>query len=97
MVREIKEEVGLHVKVQELLSIQQVIYPKEYWKRSHFIFFDYLCKAEGNQTVRIDSKEIQSTVWVRPEEALNMNIDRYLRHFLLRLLDRSVPFMVSWK
>ena len=97
LVREIKEEVGLRVKVQELLSVQQVIYPKEFWKKSHFIFFDYLCKAEGNQTVRVDSNEIQSAVWVRPEEALNMNIDRYLRHFLLRLLDRSVPFMVSWK
>ena len=47
--------------------------------------------------MKVDSNEIQSTVWVRPQEALNMNIDRYLRHFLLRLLDRSVPFMVSWK
>ncbi len=97
LAREIQEEVGLKVKVEELLSVQQVIYPSEFWKKAHFIFFDYLCKAEGNQTVKVDSNEIQSTVWVRPQEALNMNIDRYLRHFLLRLLDRSVPFMVSWK
>lgn len=97
LVREISEEVGLEVKVQELLSVQQVIYPKEFWRKAHFIFFDYLCKAEGNQAVKVDSNEIQNAVWVRPQEALTMNIDRYLRHFLLRLLDRSVPFMISWK
>ena len=97
LIREINEEVGLSVKIQELLSVQQVIYPKEYWRKAHFIFFDYLCKAEGNQLVKVDSNEIQNAVWVGPKEALNMNVDRYLRHFLLRLLDRSVPFMISWK
>ena len=95
--REIKEEVGLDVKVEELLSIQQVIYPKEFWKRSHFVFLDFLCRAEGAQNVRIDGNEIQNTLWVDPKKALNLNIDRYLRHFLLRLLDRSVPFLISWK
>ena len=95
--REIKEEVGLDVKVEELLSIQQVIYPKEFWKRAHFVFLDFLCRAEGAQNVRIDGNEIQNTLWVDPKKALNLNIDRYLRHFLLRLLDRSVPFLISWK
>jgi mutator protein MutT len=97
IVREIKEEVGLQIKVEELLSIQQVIYPKEFWKNAHFIFFDYLCRAEGEQTVKVDSDEIQSTVWTTPQEALKLNIDRYLRHFITRLLDRSAPFIISWK
>jgi mutator protein MutT len=97
LMREIKEEVGLHVNVGELLSIQQVIYPKEFWKKAHFVFFDYLCAMQGNQTVNLDANEIQSVIWVEPKDALDMNIDRYLRHFLLRLLDRSAPFVVSWK
>ena len=95
--REIKEEVGLDVKVEELLSIQQVIYPKEFWKRAHFVFLDFLCRADGAQNVIVDGDEIQNTLWVDPKEALNLNIDRYLRHFLLRLLDRSVPFLIAWK
>ena len=95
--REIKEEVGLDVKILELLSIQQVIYPKEFWKRAHFVFLDFLCKAEGKQEVEIDKDEIQATIWVDPKEALSLNIDRYLKHFLLRLIDRSVPLLVSWK
>ena len=95
--REIKEEVGLDVVVSELLSIQQVIYPKEFWKKAHFVFLDFICKSEGNQTVRVDRNEIQATIWVDPREALNLNIDRYLRHFLLRYNDRSVPFLVAWR
>jgi phosphoglycolate phosphatase len=97
LVREIKEEVGLDIKVVDLVSIQQVIYPSEFWKKAHFIFFDYLCKVDGDQTVKIDANEIQRTIWAEPKEALNLNIDKYLRHFLLRLIDKSVPFCVTWK
>ena len=97
LVREIKEEVGLEIAVTELLSIQQVIYPKEFWKRAHFIFFDYLCKVEGNQAPTVDENEIQAVIWASPKDALNLNIDRYLRHFIERLLDRSKPFIVSWR
>jgi ADP-ribose pyrophosphatase YjhB (NUDIX family) len=98
LVRECHEEVGLDVDVIELLSIQQVIHPREFWRSDvHFIFFDYLCKAPGKQKARVDSDEIQSVTWALPLDALNFKIDRYLRHFLLRLVDRSVPFSVSWK
>ena len=98
LVREIKEEVGLDVKVVELISIQQVIYPKEFWKRAHFIFFDYLCNAKGNQIPVVDSNEIQATIWVNPREALQLNIDRYLKHFIGRILDpANTSFIVSWR
>jgi len=97
LVREVKEEVGLDVKVVDLLSIQQVIYPKEFWKKAHFIFFDYLCSVEGDQTVCVDKDEIQDTIWTSPDDALSKNIDRYLEHFIKRLIDRSVPFSVAWK
>ena len=98
LIRECKEEVGLDVSVVELLSIQQVIHPKEFWRSDvHFIFFDYLCKAEEGQEAKVDSDEIQSIIWVDPKEALDLKIDRYLRHFILRLLDKSTPFSVSWK
>ncbi|MGH2638509.1 MAG: hypothetical protein ACRDF4_04405, partial [Rhabdochlamydiaceae bacterium] len=73
------------------------IYPKEFWKKAHFIFFDYLCNVGGNQEVKVDASEIQSTIWVNPKEALTMNIDRYLKHFISRLMDRSTPFSVFWK
>jgi ADP-ribose pyrophosphatase YjhB (NUDIX family) len=98
LIRECKEEVGLDIRVVELLSIQQVIHPKEFWKNdAHFIFFDYLCRAEGRQEAKVDSNEIQSIIWVDPKEAFKLNIDRYLRHFLSRLIDKSTPFSMAWK
>ncbi len=96
MIREAKEEVGLDVSIVELLSVQQVIYPAEFWKKAHFIFFDYLCRAGGDQVPRVDSREIQETVWVRPADALKLGVDRYLGHFIMRLVDRSLPFVVAW-
>jgi len=98
LVREIKEEVGLEIQVLDLISIQQVIYPREFWKRAHFIFFDYLCSIKGNPTPVVDSNEIQSTIWVRPQDALKLNIDRYLKHFIGRILDKeNTQFIVSWR
>ena len=98
LVRECKEEVGLDVNVIELLSIQQVIRPKEFWRSDvHFIFFDYLCSVNGKQVAKVDADEIQSVIWADPTEALNLKIDRYLNHFIMRFIDRRVPFIVSWK
>lgn len=97
LVREIKEEVGLDIKVVDLISIQQVIYPTEFYRRAHFIFFDYLCTMHGSQSVKVDANEIQQTIWTTPKEALSLNIDRYLRHFLNRLIDKSAPFNMTWK
>ncbi len=97
LVREIKEEVGLNITVLDLISIQQVIYPKEFWKRAHFIFFDYLCRVVGDQKPVVDSNEIQSTIWASPQDALKLNIDRYLKHFIGRILDKEhTPFIISW-
>lgn len=97
LIREIKEEVGLDIKVIDLVSVQQVIYPSEFYRKAHFIFFDYLCSLDGDQEVQVDQKEIQRTIWTLPKDALNSNIDRYLRHFLMRLIDKSLAFSVVWK
>ncbi len=99
LIREIREEVGLEIEVEELLSVQQVIHPKEFYKdKVHFIFFDYLCRIkEGSPEAKVDEKEIEAVIWVDPKEALNMKIDRYLRHFINRLMDRTQPFIVSWQ
>lgn len=97
LVREVKEEVGLDIDVIELVSVQQVIYPAEFWKRAHFIFFDFLCRTKGDEQAIPDRDEIQEVVWVSPEKALTMEIDKYLRHFIMRILDSSLPFLMTWK
>ncbi len=84
--REVKEEVGLDVKPVRLLLTQEAIYSKEFYKRRHYIFLDYLCKAR-NDRVRIDNKEIQSYIWVKPREGLKLHVDTYTKRLLLAYLD----------
>lgn len=79
--REVKEEVGLEVDPVRLLLIQEAIYSEEFYKPRHFIFFDYLCTARSSD-VQIDNREIQSYVWVKPEETLEMRVDTFTKRLL---------------
>ncbi len=76
--REVQEEVGLDVDVVELLLVQETIFTEEFWKRKHFIFFDFLCKT-NNQEVRLDSDELQDYLWLVPGQASNMDLDSFIR------------------
>ena len=74
--REVKEEVGLDVEVGEMLLTQEAIFSKEFWKKKHFIFFDFICTVEG-QHVKLDQKELQEYVWKYPGAALNLDLDSF--------------------
>jgi len=81
IVREVKEETGLDSEVVELLVLQQAIYPKDYQKHEHYIFMDYVCKARSSE-VKLDGRELQSYVWVKPEDALKLDLEEYTRKFV---------------
>lgn len=89
IVREVKEEVGIKVKPVELLAVQDVILPEEFYDHSkHFIFLDFLCEAITDD-VKVDRKEISEYIWVNPEEALSMDIEKYTR--------RLIKIYLKWK
>ncbi len=80
--REIKEEVGLDVKIGDLLLIQEVIKPEEFYDNSrHFIFFDFVCYSEDTN-VKIDNLEIVNYVWVSLDEALKLDVEKFTRNLL---------------
>lgn len=85
--REVKEEVGLDVEVVEFLTMQEAIYAKEFYKKKHFIFFDFLCQV-GDQQVKLDHDEIQDCIWEYPGAAFNRNLDSFtwktLSHYMQR-------------
>ena len=81
IVREVKEETGLDCVVEELLFVQQAIYPKGFYKHEHYIFMDYVCKATSSE-VKLDRRELQSFLWMRPEEALKLDLEEYTRKFV---------------
>jgi nucleoside triphosphatase len=86
--REVREETGLDSQPVELLIVQQAIYPKDYHKHEHFIFMDYVCRAESTD-VKLDGRELQEYVWVSPEEALKLNLEEYTRNFVEKYVKKS--------
>lgn len=85
--REVKEETGLNVEPVKLLLIHQAIYPEDYHKHEHFIFMDYICQTKSSE-VKLDGRELQEYVWMKPEEALKLDMEEYTRNFVNRYLER---------
>jgi len=86
--REVKEEVGLDVEVAEVLLVQEAIFAEEFWKRKHFIFFDFLCKSKDMQ-VKLDGREIQEYIWEYPGAAFRLNLDSFTKKTIEKYLQRS--------
>jgi nucleoside triphosphatase len=84
--REVREETGLDVEPVKLLLVQQAIYPKDYHKREHFVFMDYVCKTRSSE-VKLDGRELQEYVWVKPEDALKLDMEEYTRSFVVKYLE----------
>jgi len=86
-VREAKEETGLDVRDLRFLCWQEFIYDLSFWKRRHFIFFDYACRADST-VVRLND-EAEEAIWIEPEKALELPIDIYTRVSLLEYLKKK--------
>jgi len=73
--REVKEETNLDVSEIEFLCHQEFIYDPNFWKRRHYIFFDFTCRATSTEVILND--EAQSYIWVDPETALETEIEPF--------------------
>jgi nucleoside triphosphatase len=87
IVREVKEETGLDCVAEELLIVQQAIYPKDYYKHEHYLFMDYVCKTVSSE-VKLDGRELQSSIWILPEDALKLDLEEYTRRFVVKYLEK---------
>lgn len=76
-IREAKEETGLDVYDLKFINFQQFIYDPSFWKRRHFIFFDFLGRADSLDVQLND--EAQEYFWVKLESALELPLDEYTR------------------
>lgn len=85
--REVKEETGLDAEPVELLVVQQAIYPEDFYKHEHYIFMDYVLKAKSSK-VQLDGRELQAYVWVKPEEALKLDLEPFTRNFVVKYLEK---------
>jgi nucleoside triphosphatase len=67
---------GGHVDI-EFINFQQFIYDPAFWKKRHFIFFDFACKTDSTSVQLND--EAEGFVWVEPRQALTLELDTYTR------------------
>ena len=84
--REIKEEVGLDIEFEKVLFIQEAVFPKDFYKKKHFIFLECICRTKSKE-VKIDNDEIQKFIWIEPKKALDLNLDSYTRNFIIKYLE----------
>ena len=85
VIRETREETGLDVYDLEFLLFQEFIYDPSFWKRKHFIFFDYACKTRSTNVQLND--EAEEHIWVPLDTAVNLPLDAYTRASVDRLLE----------
>ena len=88
LVREIKEETGLDIFDIGFLQFQEFIFDEAFWRRGHFIFFDFTCKTDTTDVVL--NAEAQEYVWVSVEDALELPIEPYTRVCIQAYLEKRV-------
>jgi len=84
--REVKEETNLDIEEIELLGVQESIFPKDYNKRKHMVFLDYIAKVT-NSDVKLND-ELQEHRWYNPKEALDLDLSKFTRCFIERLIKK---------
>jgi nucleoside triphosphatase len=73
--REVKEETNLDVYDVEFVCFQEFIYGDGFWKKKHFIFFDYACKTDSTDAML--NEEAQEYTWVSLEDLHTLPIETY--------------------
>ena len=65
--REIMEETGLEIDNVEFSNWQDAIYPKDFFKKKHFIFLDFFAQKVGGE--EMVSNEMNEWVWIEPQKS----------------------------
>ncbi len=84
--REVKEETNLDVDCVELIDVQESIFSEEFHDKRHMIFLDYSAKATSKDVILND--ELQEFMWVRPLEALKLDLNVSTKRFIQKFMQK---------
>lgn len=85
VVREVKEETGLDVYDIQFVCWQEFIFDDNFYKRRHFIFFDYSCQTDQNEVILND--EAEEYMWTDLKKALPI-VEPYTKHAIEKYLKK---------
>jgi len=93
--REVKEETSLDIYDIQFLCFQEFIYDERFWKRSHFIFFDYACRTDSAE-VQLN-EEAEEYIWVTVDEALTLPVEHYTTVAIREYLKQRESLGERWE
>ncbi len=85
--RDVKEETGLDVEKVRFLCFQEMVFDDAFWMKSHFIFFDFVCKSDVSEVIL--NSEAEEYLWLPPTEALELPIDIYTKKAIEKYLEKA--------
>lgn len=86
--REIKEETGLSIHDIEFTSLQEFIF-EAFYKKGHFIFIDFVCRTNADESDVVLNDEAQEYTWVSMEEALALPVEPYTRRLIEQVMSSN--------
>ncbi len=90
--REVREELGVKVKIEELLQVsEEIIRDGKGKTRFHFVLVDYLAKFDGSRAKITLNEESESFAWFQPREVEAMDVTENTRLIFRKFLARQTP------
>ena len=83
--REVKEETDLEVSDLEFIGLQECIFSPEYYKKKHFVFIDYACRAREADNVVLNN-EGTAYGWFSFADALELPLGTTTRELIRRYM-----------
>ena len=71
--REVFEETGLKVKIQDIFSVSEsFVHPPKFKRDAHFIFIDSISKIISDKSIKLDDRELTEYKWFNINEAIEL-------------------------
>jgi len=100
IIREVKEEAGIDVKIITKLRFEDSIFEKDFHKKKHFVFLDFLCQYDGQDEEVVTNEEYEKEFrWFSTKEAMKLDMANGTRTIVesyLKYLE-SEKYLDSWK
>jgi len=88
--REVKEEVGVEIEVEELFQVsEEIVRDSEGKARFHFVLVDFLASLNPERATIALNEESESFVWSKPEEIKGMDVSENTKRIVEKYLIQS--------